>query len=330
MAKRVTMRTIAEELGLAESAVSRALSGKKGVSEETRQRILAAARRQGYVAKQVPSSRTVQVTLLVERILHEKTYWGKFINGMVAEIALYDSFLSLVVTDASKPFVALPPPLEQVGKIDGVIAVRRTDPRVVQAVRRLGLPVVLVDYIQKSFPGCDQVMTNGFTGISAIVAELNRLGHKKFGFVGDLNNQLYRARYESLQSAIANEGLVPEIKRYLLDGLDAGDELPTALFCPTDKLAAKSVNLLLQKGLRVPEDISVVGFDDDNEDISQCPIPLTTLHVDQEELGGWAVRTLFQRLNNLNAPPVQVAVGVTPIWRQSCAKPRDGASSEAK
>ena len=110
MSKRVTMRTIADELDLAESAVSRALSGKKGVSERTRRRIIAAARRHGYLAKMAPAPMTVQITLLVERILHEMTYWGKFINGLAAEMSLYDSFLSVVVTDAGKPFAALPPP----------------------------------------------------------------------------------------------------------------------------------------------------------------------------------------------------------------------------
>lgn len=324
MSKRVTMRSIADGLGLAESAVSRALSGKKGVSERTRRRVIAAARRYGYIAKMVPAPMTTQITLLMERILHEKTYWGKFINGLVAEISLYDSVLSVVVTDAARPFVTLPPPLEQVGKVDGVIAVRRTDPRAVQAVRQIGLPIVLVDYIQKQkFPGCDLVVTDGYAGIFMIATELIKMGHERFGFVGDLNNLHYRMRYEGLQAAVANAGIADGVQRFLLEDLAQG-ELPTALICPVDKLAVKAIDLLLQRGIHIPEDVSIVGFDDDIDDIAQCPIPLTTVHVDQEELGCWAVRTLFQRLNNPSAPPVQVVVGVTPIWRQSCGKPGQG------
>lgn len=323
MSRRITMRVIADELGLAESAVSRALSGKKGVSEQTRRRIIAAARRRGYVVKMVPAPMPVQITLLVERVLHEMTYWGTFINGLVAEMSLNDSYLSVVVTDEGRPFTALPPPFDQVGKVDGVIAVRRTDPRVVQAARQIGLPVVLVDYIHKHrFPGCDLVMTDGHDGVFTMATELIKIGHRRFGFVGDLKNSHYRIRYEGLQAAIASTGIADEVQRFLLDDLAQG-ELPAALICPTDILAANVINLLLKRGVHVPEDVSVIGFDDNIDYVAKCPIPLTTVHVDQEELGCWAVRTLFQRLNNPTAPPVQVLVGVTPIWRQSCAKPRD-------
>ncbi len=323
MPKHVTMRSLADELGLAESAVSRALSGKKGVSEQTRRRVVAAARRHNYVARMVPAPMTVQIALLVERVLHEMTYWGKFINGLVAEMSLYDSYLSVVVTDESKPFSTLPPPFDQVAKVDGVIAVRRTDPRVVQAVRQIGLPVVLVDFIQKHrFPGCDLVMTDGHNGVFTMATGLIEMGHRKFGFVGDLNNSHYRIRYEGLQAAVAGAGIADEVQRFLLDDLAQG-ELPTALLCPTDILATNVIKLLMKRGVRVPEDVSVAGFDDNIDYIAKCPIPLTTVHVDQEELGCWAVRTLFQRLNNPSAPPVRVIVGVTPVWRQSCAKPRD-------
>ena len=121
---------------------------------------------------------------------------------------------------------------------------------------------------------------------------------------------------------MADAGVSDQVRRFLLDDL-AEAELPTALICPVDRLAVKVINVLLCRGIHVPEDVSVVGFDDNLDDVAACPIPLTTVHIDQEELGRWAARTLFQRLNNPGAPPVRVVVGVTPVWRQSCAKPRE-------
>ena len=100
MTKKISMRKIAEELNLAESTVSRALSGKKGISEHTRQRVIAAARRHGYVAKLIPIPKPVQVALLVEQnTLQERRFWSYVINGLIAEISLHNGILFIIIMD---------------------------------------------------------------------------------------------------------------------------------------------------------------------------------------------------------------------------------------
>ncbi len=322
MARKVTLQTIADELHLTPSAVSRALSGKKGVSEQTRRRIIATARRRGYVAKIIPAPLTVQVVLLVEqRTLQEKRSWSHVTSGLVSEMALHDSFLSIVVTDADSPTFTPPPLFEQVGKVDGVVAIDKTDIRAIQAAMHLGLPVILVGYRPKC-PGCDTVVIDDYAGIFAVATDLVKMGNRRFGFVGSLDHPGFRLRYEGLLSALVEANVTEQAPPHWERPADLDfHSLPTVLFCGNDNLAVDSINLLLQRGVHVPDDVSVIGFDDNPEEHARCPIPLTTMHVDLEGFGRWAVRTLFQRLNHPEGPPVRVVIGVEPVWRQSTAAP---------
>lgn len=323
MAKK-TMQAIADELNVARSAVSRALSGKKGVSEQTRRRIIAAARRHGYVPRPTPAPISAQIVLLAEeRTLREKIFWSYVTNGLVAEVPLHNGFLSIAVTEAGNPVFALPPLLEQAGKVDGVVAMAATDIRAVRAVKGLGLPVVLVDY-DLDCPGFDSVIIDDRGGTFQMTMELIELGHRKFGYAGGIKNPSYRRRYEGMVSALIQSGIQGPLppRWHSPEDLPARD-LPTAIFCCNDDNAARTIEILAARGIRIPGDVSVVGFDDSPSGVTgNCPVPLTTLHVDKEELGRWAIRTLFQRLNNPDGPPIQVTVSVTPMHRQSCAKPR--------
>ena len=322
MARKVTMKMIADELNLATSAVSRALSGQKGVGEETRRRVIATARQLGYLAVPV-LTRASQVVLLVEEsTLYGRMFWGYVVNGLVTETPLHNAYLSIAITDADGPTFALPPLFEEVGRVNGVIAIRQTDLRAVQAVRKLGIPVVLLNYLRVC-QGCDSVVIDDHGGTFQVAMELAGLGHREFGFIGNHIYPSHRRRYEGIVSAAIQAKITDRLPPYWRspEDLPRGD-LPTALLCCNDRAAVRTIDVLLRRGIRVPEDVSVVGFNDNAGEIAESPIPLTTLHVNREELGRQAVRTLFQRLNNLDCPPLQVAVSVTPVWRESTGKPR--------
>ncbi|MGE5550456.1 MAG: LacI family DNA-binding transcriptional regulator [Bacteroidota bacterium] len=323
MSRKATLQSIADELHIAPSTVSRALTGGKGVSERTRQRVMAVARRQGYVAKIIPAPRSVQVAMLVEqRTLQEKRFWSHVMNGLISEISLHQGILSVVVTDAQSPRFSPSPLFEQVGKIDGIIAIDKTDPRAVAAVRQLGLPVVLAGYRPK-LPDCDTVVNDDHTSTYGMANELIRMGHREFGFVGYRDHPAFCLRYEGLLAAMVAAGITDHVPPQCEEPEDIElRDLPTALICGNDAIAVKTINHLMGKGIRIPEDVSVVGFDDNAEELARCPVPLTTLRVDRESLGRWAARTLFQRLNNPDSPVVRVFMATEPVWRQSCAGPR--------
>ncbi|MGE5550468.1 MAG: substrate-binding domain-containing protein [Bacteroidota bacterium] len=324
MARKTSMTAIAKELYLATSTVSRALAGKKGVSEQTRRRVAAAAMRHGFMPELIPAPASVEVALLMDkRTTEDRDFWGKVSDGVQKGISLYDSFCSLVVTDHAAPEFHLPPIFQEVGRVAGVIAIHSTDIRAIQAVKRLGLPIVLVSYLGRC-PGCDSVIIDSYNGTYMVATELLKLGHLRFGFVGNQSSLSFRLRYMGILAALIEYGisdLVPKCYKTDLSDMD-WDNLPTALFCNTDQSAAKVITHFLHRRIRVPEDVSVIGFDDHPSKIAECPVPLTTLHVDTEELGLWAVRLLFQRLSNPDGHPVQLVSEVTPIWRQSTGKPR--------
>ena len=168
--KKVTMQTVADRLHLHNSTVSRALLGNKGVSEQTRGRIIAAARQIGYMPKLKPAPSTAHIMLLAEELpLGEKLFGNPVINGLVSEIPLYNGCLYMAIINTDNPRPALPPLLWKVGKIDGVIAIK-TGLRAVQAVRQLGLPIVLIDYIYVC-TGCDSVVIDGHAGTFTIASD---------------------------------------------------------------------------------------------------------------------------------------------------------------
>lgn len=329
MGQRTTMKTIAAELNLNESAVSRALSGQGGVSEATRRRVMAAAQQLGYRPRSSAEPKPLQIALLVEeRTMREKDFWSYVMNGLVSEVPLHQGFLSIAVTDASGPVFTLPPLLQQVGQVDGVIAMHATDIRAIQALKRLGIPIVLLDYLIDC-PGHDSVIINDRGGTFEMAMEMIRLGHRRFGFVGGLDNASFRMRYEGLVSALIRTGIAGQIPPHWYYPRDVpGEDLPTALFCCNDGNAMRTIEHLETLGIRVPDDVSVIGFDDNpSGSAANYRIPLTTLRVDREELGCRAVRTLVQRLYNPDGPPIQVAVGVIPVFRESSGKPRQEGNS---
>ena len=223
--------------------------------------------------------------------MREKNFWGHVTNGLVSEAPLHNGFLSIAVTDADNPVFVLPPLLEQVGKVDGVVAMHATDIRAVRAVRKIGLPMVLVDYSYHC-PGYDTVNIDDHGGMLLMATELIGMGHRKFGFAGGLDIVSFRLRFEGLVSALVQAGITDTIPPHWDDpGRIPFDDLPTAIFCCNDDNAARTIECLLAPGLRVPEDVSVVGFDDNpNGTAATCRVPLTTLRVNHEELGRWAVR----------------------------------------
>ncbi len=323
------MKTIAAELSLNESAVSRALSGKDGVSETTRRRVMAAALQLGYRSRLAAVPKPLQIVLMVEeRTMREKDFWSHVMNGLVSEVPVHQGFLSIAVTDASSPVCTLPPLLQQVGQVDGAIAMHATDIRAIQALKRLGIPIVLLDYLIDC-PGYDSVIINDRDGTFVMAMEMIRLGHRRFGFVGGLDNASFRMRYEGLVSALIRTGIAGQVPPHWFYPQDVpGEGLPTALFCCNDDNAIRTIEHLQALGIRVPDDVSVIGFDDNpSGSAANYRIPLTTLRVDREELGCWAVRTLVQRLYNPDGPPIQIAVDVKPVIRESSGKPRQEGDS---
>ena len=199
-------------------------------------------------------------------------------------------------------------------------------------------PVVLLDMLHKGGP--DMVTSDNIDGMRQSVAHLVKLGHTAIGFIGTLTQPSYYERYLGFLGAMAEAGLpvrrefvvdtpggVAETTR-LVEPVLARAERPTALVTTSDYYAIAAMEAARAKGIKVPRDLSVIGFDD--MALAQRVKPaLTTVHVPVQELGWRAVAQLLPSPHTDAVRRPQgaiVRVAVTLVERETCAPPRKKSS----
>ena len=197
-------------------------------------------------------------------------------------------------------------------------------------------PLVLVDYIHNSWP--DAVTTDNFEGITAAFDHLYQLGHRKFGFAGMLDEvHAFSERFTAFKLCMVEAGLsinpqwVDEGANHVQNTADrisrilALPDRPTAFICANDCSALGVVRAASGMGVSIPNDLSVVGFDD-QEAASLVTPALTTVHVPMAEIGRQAVRQLMIQLRAKGAPPrtrgCRVRLLPDLVVRESTAAPK--------
>ena len=273
MAKKVRMADSAQRLGVSTVTVSKALAGKDGVSEAVREKILALAAEMGY---QVKASNTEKHggemvgVLISERFLrpNESFYWTMYervldkltargMFGMIERVSLRD--------EAEKTI----PMLVQSRRVQALIVIGSFSLDYLQMVRNLSLPVVQMDnYHPQS--GLDTVISDGYYGMYIMTDYLLRRGHRNIAYLGRIGaTSSITDRYFGYCRALQENG-IPVRKDWVLSDRDddgnwqfsTPDEMPTAFVCNCDAVAYHLIRQLTERGWRVPDDISVVCFDD--------------------------------------------------------------------
>jgi LacI family transcriptional regulator/LacI family purine nucleotide synthesis repressor len=299
--KKVTMADIAEGLGVSKNAVSLALSGKNGVSQELRRRVIDKAVEMEYMAAP-PDTQSKCIAVLVPEYLHDDMFFYSellWAIGKEAE-ALGCSALHVGVTEAAPP--ALPKEL----RVVGLLVIGVVSQGYIQTLRGIGLPLLSVDI---AYPGVPCVGASNVIGGALAVEYLLENGHRRIGFIGPVDTALsVYERWCGYTLALRRAGLEsrPEDlilgERHTFRLLDTPETLgpylagrdtyPTAWFCAGDRIAIALIHVLNDLGLKVPEDISVMGFDDIAA--AQMVLPrLSTVRVDRKQMGRLAVERLL-------------------------------------
>lgn len=340
MKKRVTMKEIAERLDLSINAVSLALNDRAGVSEDTRKLVLHVAEEMGYLDQSVKytaaySNKNICI-LLENRFFKDMQFYGRILLGLeeAAKKAGYDLFINSFEKNRE-----IPACVEQ-QKVSGLIVVGKIDDDFLKDLKSYGIPVLLLDHESVEVP-TDCVMTNNVSGAYQLTRYLQDKGFRKIGFFGDLNyTPSIRERFwgyqEAMQQSLGFPSLeegISFLRRFcaLKDVEDAVirqdaaalaecflalEERPEALFCSNDKMAILMCKALSQCGLRVPEDVSVVGFDD--IELSNMVNPrITTMRVDKSLMGKKAMERLLRRMEKPNEKMEKLVLGVELIERDS-------------
>jgi DNA-binding LacI/PurR family transcriptional regulator len=204
-------------------------------------------------------------------------------------------------------------------------------------LRRLAaqLPVVSVGGgVPEGETGCDVVRSAGDVGVAQAVDHLVQLGHRHIAYVHGQRMPSAKIRQQGYLQAMARHGLPPRVvtipEDYIEEsGADAAktllqdETLPTAVVAGNDHAALGLIHTLLRAGVKVPEQISVTGFDDSR--VAQLSyVDLTTVHQDGSEMGRFAVEAALARITGARTTPTEVVVSPTLVVRGSTAPPRDG------
>nr|MBR4281400.1 LacI family DNA-binding transcriptional regulator [Clostridia bacterium] len=322
----ITMRDLGKRLGVSAVTISKALAGKPGVSDEVRQRIIRMADELGYVNPNADRSkeRGVDIGILVpETFFAGDNFYAMFYKRLLQEITENGHFglLELITQDMQKR-LALPNLLRS-GKVDAVILLGQPSEDYARLIADQGLPTVTLDFHHPALP-VDAVVGDSVRGAAEMTRRLIETGHRNIGFLGNVKaTSSIMERYLGFVSEMLRNDLPVRPQWVLPDRTPDNDillpalpdELPTAFVCNCDVVARPFIEHLRKSGYRVPEDISIVSYDDFNN--MPGSLPLTTFRPDTDAMCRIAVQRVISRVQGDQQPPCRIVVGGEAVCRDS-------------
>ena len=317
MAKAVKLADIAGKLGVSTVTVSKALSGQKGVSEPMREKIKQLADEMGYkppsAMKQQRQAKSYNIGVLVsDRYLdkYDSFYW-KMYQCVATKAVQKDCFTMLEVINTHAEQTLEPPKLLEEERVDGVIIIGRPRQEYLKMLYRYKkFPMVFMDFYDDNEEVIDSVISASFNGAYTMTNYLFGLGHTRIAYVGTLMyTESITDRYFGYCKALM-EHHVPVREDWIVKDRDEENgiiglehkfvlpkEMPTAFVCNNDVSAYALIKALEENGYRVPEDVSVVGYDDYlYPEFGDSRI--TTYAVDMGEMSKIALQCLIRKIEN--------------------------------
>jgi len=333
---RATIRDIASAAGVSIATVSRVLNGRPDVSSETRETVLRVVREQGFSmnrsARALSGGRTGLIGATLPIV--DLEYFNRILSG--ATEALYEQEMRVVLCPTQHEQVREATLLEQLmqGTTDGSLLLLTTESNAaLSALRRKGYPFVVVDPRRPLDEGIPVVTAAHFAGAKAATDHLLSLGHRRIAAITGAHGWVASIdRLDGYHAALAGAGVLPAPElvakgnfttesgyaaaTMLLDLADA----PTAIFAFNDEMAVGALQAARERRVRVPDDLSIVGFDD-LEKASIVTPALTTVRQPLAEMGRMAVSLLTRLLERQRIEALRVELGTKLVVRDSTAPP---------
>jgi DNA-binding LacI/PurR family transcriptional regulator len=331
-----TIQDVARAAGVAASTVSRYLNGQLRVSPATEAKVLEAVSELGYVpnaaARNLVRRRSGVIGFVVPEI--SNPYFGAIADYVVEEVERHGRLVLLCSHRSQSVKQASYIDLLASGAIDGMLYLGsfRSNDRLAVAIAD-GLPVVVVDEPIAGLPPVHTVVMDDYAGGYQATSYLVALGHRRIAFVsGPAELGSVQERYRGYCDALGKAGIdsngqvnmagqfTEQFGMSALPHLLSQAEAPTAAFVASDYIALGLISAAQNHGIRVPEDLSVVGFDDIS--FSQYMQPrLTTVRSSVERLAHVGVELLFERLADPDAPARTEVLPVELVIRESAVAP---------
>jgi len=335
--ENITILDVAKEAGVSFGTVSRVLNEEKHVKAETRERVLRAIDRLGFVANRqariLAGGKSGTVGVLVPDLGTE--YIGEIMRGADAELALGGYGIILYTTHriAKKEADYVAACLQ--GMADGLLLVLPRNPSdFAGTLIRRKFPFVFIDH-QGIGKESASVSAANWQGAYEATEYLIRLGHRRIGFItGWVDLKAAQDRLQGYQAALRTNH-IPEDPELIFEGTFAQPDgyhgglkflnvknPPTAVFASNDMMAMGVMDAVRERGLRVPEDVSVVGFDDIYLSAQVRPA-ITTVRQPLEKMGRVAAQMLLEIMRNPEGKRERIELPTELVIRDSCQAVRE-------
>ncbi|WP_411334717.1 LacI family DNA-binding transcriptional regulator [Metabacillus indicus] len=334
MKNNVTMRDIADKLGVSSVTVSKALNDKEGVGEELKLRIKALAEEMGYrynaMAKSMKEGLSYNIGVIIpERFAgtEQSSFYlnvYKSITRILENQGYYGILHILSLSDEKQLNL---PRIYNENKVDGFIILGQVRKSYIEKIQQMELPKVFLDFYDEHAE-IDSVITDNFYAAYELTNYLFRNGHKEIAYVGNLySTSSIQDRFLGYYKSLLEHNCILK-QEYVINDRDENgsyidielpETLPTAFVCNCDQVAHNLVQKLKEVGYKVPQDCSVVGFDNDIYATITDP-SLTTVEVDIEQMAINAVNFVLEKIKDQSKTFGRVLVKGKIIYRNSVSE----------
>lgn len=334
---KVSVKKISEITGFSQATVSNALNRKKGVNQKTAEIILEEAQKLGYFSDNHITRVKFVLYKQSGRIVEDTPYFPLLISGVEQECRA--NGLDMTICNLDRREADFHEQLLQIQQdaLCGVILVgTELTEHDADLIAGMQCPYVLIDYWDDEL-NLNSIMINNADSARRATGYLIKKGHREIGYLcGDFRIVPFQQRHSGYRSALRRNGLpyreeyvirlgttmdsaYQDMKMYLLKK----PQLPTAFFADNDMIALGAMKALLDMGIRIPEDVSIVGFDDLSYS-SIAATPLTTLRVPKQEMGRIAVKRLLDLIGGNRSGYTKIQVCTEFIERSSVCEVQEG------
>lgn len=322
----MTCRKLAELIGVSPATVSKALSGSGEISSETAELIRRVAAEHGVVRPTYHREhRAKRVAVIVPEIV--SIFYSATATALTEYLAKCGFEASVMISGFSdERFYDLLDLIESEKMADGVIVLNSC-----KISQKRDMPIVSITS-EVNDTRCDSVGVNMLLGIDDAVGHLVSLGHRHIGFIGERNTQTkqqnFRRAIEKYQLPFAERDVFVSSQRFEMIGVEGAEYFLRSRNCPTafitayDEVAIGAMHIFTERGIRIPEDVSIIGMNDIPSS-AFAQIPLTTIKTYPDEVISIASDLLTSRISDKSRAVQKITLGCELIIRNTTSKSKE-------
>lgn len=310
--KSVTMSDIAKVMNVSTVTVSKALGDREGVSDSLRERIKQKATEMGYRmhtgGRAMKEGLTYNIGIIVAKhFISEPSAFYWIMYKHLVEILQAQNYYGMLemVEDGTNGSCEIPNSVRD-KKVDGLILLGQFSDQYIDKLMAFFIPTVFLDFYG-SRDDAETVLSDSFYGSYILTSHLISYGHKRIGFLGSIGStSSIQDRYLGYYKALLENRLILRQDWVIPDRNQEGEiyknfelpaEMPTAFVCNCDEVAFRLVNQLNAIGYRIPDDISIVGYDNHTYS-TMCQPHLTTMDVNSRRMASEAVDIILHKIRD--------------------------------